>query len=93
MAAQRQYAKAKKQQRRSDGEVPEPFPPPTLKAEIYNVADYADVDAHAGKVWPPQLIHQCPLCPPSVSKDGSKRAVSNPQFDKRSVMLRIRAQL
>jgi len=50
MAAQRQYAKAKKQQRRSDGEVPEPFPPPTLKAEIYNVADYADVDAHAGKV-------------------------------------------
>jgi len=48
-AAQRQYAK-KKSQKHRDGEVPEPFPPPTLKAEMYNVADYADVDAHAGKV-------------------------------------------
>ena len=51
-AAQRQYAnKHKKAQRKNDGEVPEPFPPPTLKAEIYNVADYSAVDAHAGKVW------------------------------------------
>jgi len=50
MAAQRQYSKNKKTPRKNDGEVPEPFPPPTLKAEIYDVADYADIDAYARKV-------------------------------------------
>ena len=51
MAAQRQYSKSKKPPRKNNGEVaPEPFPPPTLKAQIYNVADYADVDSHARKV-------------------------------------------
>jgi len=49
-AAQRQYRKSKKAPKKHNDEVPEPFPPPTLKAEIYNVADYSDVDAHAGKV-------------------------------------------
>jgi len=50
LAGQRQYNKSKKPPRKNGEEVPEPFPPPTLKAEIYNVADYVDIDAHAGKV-------------------------------------------
>lgn len=56
-AAQRRYSKNKKTPKKNDGEVPEPFPPPTLKAEIYNVADYADVDSHARKVsFVPHLL-------------------------------------
>jgi len=49
LEAQRRYSKSKKSTK-NDGNAPEPFPPPSLKADIYNVADYADIDAHASKV-------------------------------------------
>ena len=53
MAAQQRYNKSSKKQspKKNENEVPEPFPPPTLKSEIYNVADYTNVDSHASKVY------------------------------------------
>jgi hypothetical protein len=47
LAAQLQYRK--KPKKGADG-IPEPFPPPTTKEQIYNVADYAEIDLHAQKV-------------------------------------------
>jgi hypothetical protein len=51
MAAQIKYAKANagKKKNGTSG-VPEPFPPPTLKAEIYNESNYKQVDDNARKV-------------------------------------------
>ena len=48
--AQAEYAAAKLPVKRGDNGVPEPFPPPTKKADVFRPEDFKDIDAHARQV-------------------------------------------
>jgi len=48
--AQAEYAVAKLPVKRRDDGVPEPFPPPTKKADVFRPEDFKTIDAYARQV-------------------------------------------